>query len=243
MTTAIQFNWNVFCTTEGCFRQWVQKWRPTTCPVDATHEIDQTQTFYTTSDAIPNLLDQSIHFGYYSCIGVSFTATANSTTTHLLTFPYDITILGSNMLIEDENKGDLLTINLNPDTVVGALILDANIGDTAIYPDITTIEYAVKGTYMTINGDTDNVYVVQNVDVMNSAVLLTTPLANNYSAGSYVSITIWIIRDFILPSKQNVLIGNFNPTSTVIEANWEFYFIYVNYGDTDKTFNFFMQYY
>lgn len=242
MANSIQYDWSLYCATEGVNKNITQKPRPTQCPDDSSHTIVPEMTTYSLSQAPNNLLSKAQKQGYYGMEGVSFPCPANTTTTYDKIFPYDITILLGHMFNEDANTGDELNILLTPSLTCGVLTQNATTGDTKVYVSSTAINLIVKGVYLNFTNSTDK-YYVKEVDLMESSVTLATALLDSYSIGTLVKRTVQIVKNLVLPSKQVVTIGRNNPSSTYIPAGYIFRFVYENKTGVDKTFNFMVEYY
>lgn len=56
------------------------------------------------------------------------------------TWPYDIAIMSGTLGVSDDMLGDDFSIDIGPNTLVGALIAPLNVGDTSIYVSPTVLE-------------------------------------------------------------------------------------------------------
>ncbi len=244
MANLIQYTWDVKCDTEGALVQKIQKSKPTTCPNNAGHTVDLTNTFFTASEAPNGIYTNPGSVGFYLAQGINFTAAANSTTTYDFSYPFDVRVISARFLCEDTNQGDTLNVHLTPGLTIGALAVSAVIGDTIITLSSTAIDNSVKGMFFVFIGDATN-YYIKSVNLNNSTVTLTSALTANFTAGTGVSRTVHLIKDLLLPSKETIaFLGQMDLPKPLIPANFIFRFKYTNASlISSKTVNFIMDVY
>lgn len=242
MAQSLNYTWYIFCSTEGTFKIVNQKVKPTTCPDNSSHSIDDSKSTYSVALATPDLLANTATQGYYSSEGISFVCAPNVVTSYDRIFPYDVCVLNGKMIIEDSNQGDSLDILVTPSLTIGTVTQNAVLGDTKLYCNDTVINYSAKGIYLTINNETDR-YYVKSVGFNDSSVILTSPLVKNYLAGSSIQRTVEILKNFTIPSKSIIPLGESNPTTTFIPAGFVIRFVYTNKSIVSKSFNFLLSYF
>ncbi len=242
MSNAISFDWNIFCVTEGGYQKVVnQKYKPTTCPNDALHTIDDAKSTYRPYFSLSSLEDPTKRNGFPTVQGIDFTCAANTTTTYDLTFPYDIIIFNCLLLLDNDNKNDRLSVIATPNITVGAITSNISIGDTVI--PISSAAITNLNKICKINFNDSDEYTIVSQDLYNSTITLSAPLTSNYTAGTIIRRNVYVVNNILLPDYQ-LQIGRLNPYPTVIYAGFILRFQYTNYDLLgSKTMNLLIEHY
>lgn len=242
MASIRNYSWKLFCVTENMFVSGVHKHRLIICPNDSNHTVDINTSSYELIQNTTNITDNNKNLGYYSIKGITFQATGAASTTYEITYPFDITIISGKILCEPENKGDILNTILAPNKICGIVTQNANINDTVVYVDPNVIDNVVKELEISFGSRTE-IYIIIDVNIMDSSITLSTPLITTLSFMDYVHMNIKIINNFTYPSTGMISIGNFNPFDTYLTRNNIIRFIYTNNSNYTKTVNFYLECY
>lgn len=240
MANGNQYIWTMFCETEGVNIQVSHRHKPTTCPNNNNHIIDPDSIRYNIVPEIPILSDPTKNQGYYSVNTVSFNCPANTTTTYDYSFDYDIVLIGGSVLCENVNQGDVLTVCLTPELVVGIITSPVSIGDTIINVNSTVIDYIFKGMEIVLGSEK---YKIKNVDILTSTLELCTSATAAYTVMTYVRRNVYVLNQILLPSNRNLNFGTLNPSQTFIPAGYLFRFIYTNNNSTTVLCNTVLEHY
>lgn len=242
MANASTYIWNVYCVDEGGYQTVRnQKYRPTTCPNNAGHTIDPTQTKYEVHFATSFLEDPSKRTGFATVRGITFSCPANTTTTYNQTYPHDVVLMGGYIMPEDENKGDVLSLIFAPDLTVGTLTQLASTGATGVYISNSAVLNTTKACNITLGTDE---YTIVSEDVMTSGIRTTPALLTEYPVGTLIKRNAYAFNNITLPSHGIMSFGKSNPFPSYIPAGTVLRFLYTNNSpSTAKTFNCYIEHY
>jgi len=240
MANGNQYIWTMFCETEGANIQVSHRHKPTACPNNSSHNIVSESIRYNIIPELPVLSDPTKNQGYYSVNTISFQCPANTTTTYDYAFDYDVVLIGGSVLCEDVNQGDVLSVCLTPELVVGVITSPVSIGDTIINVNSTVIDYIFKGMEIVAGSEK---YTIKNVDIQTSTLELAVPTTAAYNVMTYVRRNIYVLNQILLPSKRNLNFGTLNPSQTFIPAGYLFRYIYVNNKSTTVLCNTVIEHY
>lgn len=199
MTTV--YNYRFYCPTELAY---IYVWGtspPSFCPNDHASIDSNTIVIVNTVTEDTRIVKESTN-GYYQSEAIAMNIPAGSTgdiSSQDFTWPIDIQIWKNDLIALDNQIGDVVSVVINPDTNIGTLTSDANIGQTIlnVSPTVTTI--AVKGFNVALtDGVTKNeLGLITYVDKVNSQITVSTPLTNNFlaSAPTYVQISVVIVKN------------------------------------------------
>jgi len=162
------------------------------------------------------------------------------------TWPYDIAIMSGTLGVSNDMLGDELSIDIGPNTLVGALIAPLNVGDTSIYVSPTVLENIKKGFYIGLynaGGDT-GVEIAQVIDRddANSKLMLGAPSDVSANAGSYIAMCAKLIPNLYLHSIDKIEIGKDLPTGQRIPKNLPVRVDYHNNNSLAKKISFFVEF-
>jgi len=162
------------------------------------------------------------------------------------TWPIDIALMSGTLGISEDMVGDNFTIDVGPNTLIGALIAPLNVGDTSIYVSSTVLENIKKGFYIGLYGagqatGTEISQVIDRDDA-NSCLRLLNPSDVSANAGSYVAMCAKLIPNLFLHSMDKVEIGKDVPTGQRIPKNLPVRVHYHNNNGVAKKISFFIEY-
>lgn len=226
---------------------------PTTCPHNTAHTIDPTQTkvyaTLATKQVTINHADIPGTFLYYMALGFPSQAIAagpgvSTTISYTVLYPVLPRLFTIYPNEDESNTGDTVSVYAAPNTTIGTITANANIGDTQVTVDNNVMLNVYNGFLVSI---TDGV----NIDVcgfcltINSTtqiVTFVTPLTHAYAAGSYFQITVPRVLNLPIASIGKMQIGLNNLHSVMVPPGTLLTFVYTNNSSSAKTVNFFMEY-
>lgn len=244
--------YSVFCIQEN---QYVEIWSqdlPTLCPND---HPDRTIDFGKTR-LIKYLSTQKFiveeptdgHFQHSQIILDIPSGYPGDISIHDYSYPMDLAIWKTEMMPDDENLGDTVTIAIAPDTIVGVLTQDANIGDTVLNVSTTVFTSGIVSKGVDIKLDntfySEEVGRVSNVDSLNFQITVETPLTQQFVAGSMVRVHICMVRDLEFHrSDKKVKVGDKGFKSKTLPAGTVIRGIYKNNDGLAKKLYATLEYY
>ena len=245
-------NYTITCLTEGLRILSAYSYTvPTTCPHNTNHVIDPSQTKIYNTIAVKQVSidhgDPAITTLNYMALGFPFQATTagpNVNTTISYTIPFTVLPRLITFMPTSSNVGDFFSIYADPNTTIGTITANGNIGDTTLSVDNNTMLLIYQGYLVTITDgvNTDNCGQCLTVNATNNTITVATALTNNFSAGAYVQITIPRVITLPITNTENFLIGINNLRSTTVPAGTVIVMIYTNMSNSAKTFSFVMEY-
>lgn len=230
--------WSIYCLDEKVTYKVAQRMRPSVCPSDPTHTLSP-DVSYTIENDISIPLNQNFETGYYSLKGYRFNCPANQISTHDITFPFNITLLSGLIDINPDNYTDTVSIILTPDLPVGVVVNEAKIGDTTIFVNDTAIDYLIKSSYIKIG---EAKYQIKSVNLINSTLILTSPLIADISPFTYILRNYYMVEDVTL-CNTSITIGKTNPAPPFIPEGYVIRIIYTNTTDVETKFDLRLEYY
>ncbi len=188
--------------------------------------------------------------GHFKFESITVSCPANQVTTHQISYPYDINVKSARIITAPENRDDVLSWVVAPDTTVGTLTVDASIGATVLDVSQTVVDnihvgFKVKlvdGVTPTTNEDLG--YVL-NVDKTNLQITVQTATTLAWAAATptLVQMTVWFVENMVIGPENKIAIGSDTLKSSYLPANTPLYCNYDNKSpSTAKTFYAYIQY-
>lgn len=170
--------------------------------------------------------------GHYQIVSVDFDCAANSTTTHIHSFPVDINVTNGYLLALDQQRGDRVTVQVAPGTVIGAITANITLNDTVISVQASVIENTYIGNYLDFfdGTNTSNLVRVLSLDAGNNTVTVEAGIDQAFLAvtPTYVRATRIYAQDVYIPGGGAIGMGENKIGATHVEANRPIHFVYVN---------------
>jgi hypothetical protein len=250
MTTL--YKWRVYCTTDAKYETVWSPTEPTTCPADPiTHSINAalTASFETIA---PNTVQIQEEFtntqGIYQFQGfkdVIPAGTPGATTVINRTWPYGITLLNGGFDSSSAQIGDELSALVAPNTVIGALTVAANIGDTVLHVSSTVMTNMLMGYKVALyNGiNMDELGLCVAIDTVNSTITVQTPLTHAFgtSPTSYIMISVEVVKSLYIGSSRTYDFAKKKVGGKYISANTAVRLVYINNDGVQKDFIYYME--
>lgn len=245
-------NYSITCLTEGLRILSAYSYTvPTTCPHNTNHVIDPSQTtVFNTITAKQVAIehgDPAIATDNFMALGFPFqaiTAGPNVNTTISYTILFNVLPRLITFMPNNNNVGDYFSIYADPNTTIGTITANANLGDTSVVVSNTAILVVYQGYLITITDGVNTNICGQclTVNTTNNTITFQTALTHNFSAGAYIQITVPRVISLPIANTNNFLIGINNLRSTVVPPGTVIVMIYTNTSNTTKTFSFVMEY-
>lgn len=152
---------------------------------------------------------------------------ANGTYKYSITYVYDVSILSMDYTPTPDQTGNTFSVRMAPNTVVGAVTQDVNIGDTVISVSPTVLENIFPGYLVSVGGESLG-YVITK-DVSSGTIEVEIPATQSHlaSSPSFVSMTVESIKEVTFSGGARVDIGatkigsSFLPRGTLIVITYE----------------------
>lgn len=158
-----------------------------------------------------------------------------------ITFPFAVSVFSGAFVQMPNMEGDIISISVAPDTVVGAITAPVNIGDTVFNCQDSVIENVSLGNnFKLYDGvNTNDCERVVGIDRIAKTVTVETPATNAFLATSptYCQMTVafvphLMLRDrYVMEIGKDVIGGSLIPPGVVLRLNYQ-----NNEGST-KTFS------
>ena len=162
-----------------------------------------------------------------------------------IAFPFNIALMSGTLRVNEEMVGDNISIEIGPNTLIGALTQSLNIGDSSIYVSPTVIENIKKGYYISmydLDGDGIDIGQVISIDDTNSCLTLVSPSSVSINAGSYLAMMAKIVPYLYFHDINDIDIGKQIPTGQRIPKGIPIRIHYKNDTLIGKKISFFIEY-
>jgi len=159
-------------------------------------------------------------------------------------WPIPISLKSGTIGVSEEMLGDELTIQVAPNTLIGAIIQPLNVGDTSIYVSPTVIENIKKGYYIGLYQSDDTgieISQVLSIDAANSCLKIN-PSDVSANAGSYIAMCAKLIPYLYFSSLDKIEVGKHIPSGQRIAKDISIRVIYKNNNGIAKKVSFFVEY-
>lgn len=214
MTTSIN-NYKIYCTSENTY---VSGWGPnppTQCYSNNTHSVNVNSVQLISSvvsnevkikeDTIP--VSRNIRIVQ---IALENIAPGEEKIVDYV-FPINMSMYLFEYTTSEVNIPDELTIQANPNTVLGLIGGNIEIGSTTFIGPPALILYGVPGFYITItNGTNTNILgEIINIDKATNIVTVDTPTENAFlAANTLVKMTVMILNKLVIGQASNYKYGD-----------------------------------
>lgn len=241
------YRWSVPCITEGI--QVVSDYtsiKPTVCPNNNTHTIDAAGIV--ALDALPGPNEVYINPGglnnkYYMVIGYGFNdAPASVTTNFDFTNYFAVVPKSFCFQTESDNVGDVFSLYLNPDTLIGVATSIPVVGSNIISAASNILSQIIPGFLLSLSDGTNKQIMGLCYKIDNTNLQITTEIPVSVTFTTAPQILISIPRVYKLPitNTQPIIIGYDNFISSDIPENTVIRLAYTNNSTVDKKFSFYV---
>lgn len=249
--------YQVYCTNESKFYTVWDESEPTVCPNNAAHSIDTSATtiIRTIDNNDVKIKEENIpigvtatggHFGCSSVVvGIS---SANEIEYTDVSHPFPVGLMSAHFTTEESMRGDCLEVIVSPDTIIGAITEDVDVGVTKTFGVSSTVLSNIEIGYLVglfdgVNRESMGQCV--DIDLVGSKITTSKYLStNNFSASSptYVEMGVRMAQVEIGPPMTFDLGMNSIGASHLV-PNTTIRGVYHNRSGTSKDFHFYYEYF
>ena len=249
MTTI--YLYSVYCQTEGIYKEVWGVDPPSLCPTNTSDTLDLNSISIkqSISEEVSKVTQDTEGLLQFKGIKGDIPVGLIGDKTNIdISFPHDIRLLNACIGADSANIGDGLEIIVGPDTIIGTLSANANIGDNVltVSSGIFNIPQLRKGVEISLfDGVTSNKCGrLIGIDSENNQITVETPLTSAFVTGNFVRLSLAVVKDYYFhPSKHEQCIGMKGMQSLLLKANTVLRFEYTNNSVNAKAFNCQLEYY
>jgi len=208
---------------------------PTTCPTDTAHTINLSSIAITdiVTSQLVEIKEETVPTGgHYQATTKAVTANGIETTSTDFTWSHPISVLDLCMQPQPENKGDMVSLLVSPDTMMGPISSDVSVGGTQVTLTAPQIAVLKLGYCVKLDDDTntDDVGVITDINTSTNVVTFSTPTTNAFlaAAPTFLLMTIQVLKDFELYNTAvpiNVggakIGGSYVPADTIVRVVYQ----------------------
>jgi len=212
MTTL--YYWRIRCDTDDKYEYIWDEDKPTVCPANNTHTIDATKT------SIINKVDENsikireetiLTGGNFRCTTKSIDIGPSEVVTEDFTWKIPISIFAISFATKDIHEGDSINVIIAPETTVGLLNSDVNIGETVLPVTDTVVNNVMLGYNITIDDgvNSEKLGEVIDIDTVNNTITVENATTNNYLAvtPTNINICVCMMKNYTIGPAWNYSIG------------------------------------
>jgi hypothetical protein len=155
-----------------------------------------------------------------------------------ISWPFDISLKSGTLFINAEMVGDEISVEIAPNTIIGALNFPLNSGDTIARVTPTVIQNIKKGYYFSLNGQE----IGRVTSISESSFTFTPPSPISVAIGTYVGITPKIIPYAYLNAVGILEVGKNMTTGNRVPKNAKIRIKYKNNNGLAKKISWFVEY-
>jgi hypothetical protein len=241
--------YQIYCITEGAFVKGFGTALPTVCYTNDTHTVgaNSAQLIQTISSSQVSIKqNQSTTGTNFFVKDIKFT-NVESQTTQSVDYTFDIltSVYNYDFFVDDTNVGDYFTINVRPNTALGLVTQDINIGDTTLHGSAGLLMYGRRGYEIKITDgtNTDDLGRILSIDTGTGIVTFTNATTHEYSAANTnIIMNYYVMKNYTIAGYGQVRYGDNIFAAATVPAGTTVRYTYQNNsvsGDlTDKPKNF-----
>ena len=228
------YQYRIYCNTENTFVTGWGTTPPTTCYNNNEHAVNELsiQVIQTVSSDQVTIKEDKIEIARNLAIKqIEFKDVPTNSSQHVeFTFELLYSMYSFKFMADDTNKGDEITIAVNPDTTMGLITQDVKIGDTVIYAPAALILFGYPGFYIKLSDgvNTDDIGFIKNIDKVNGTITVSEPAQHNFSlTNTFAKMTYFTMRDIKIGSAgmytfgEDVVGGSAVPLNTVVRFTYK----------------------
>jgi hypothetical protein len=183
------------------------------------------QLLETVSQSIVSVKEDKVDIGrnvYVKSIEITNVAAGDTGTVDWI-FPLVTSMYSFKFLFNNDNIGDTISIYANPDTTLGLITSNVNVGDTVIGAPAGLMLYGWPGFHLNITDgvNNDHLGIIKSMDRINNTVTVELPAEHSFSStNTLVKMTIRVCDEMLisgtgyLPFGEDVIGGSGLPAGT-----------------------------
>lgn len=243
------YRYRIYCENE---QQYVYIWDtvpPTVCPNDATPVNEDKLDIVETLSQNTSIVEEPT-FGYFQSQSYVMDIPAGNigdTTIMDITWPLDVQIWKSDLIPLSNQIGDTIYTIISPNTTVGLLTSDANIGQNIITVSDTVIANVANGFDITLtNGTiTENLGQIIHINTSTKQLTMEKTLTQNFltSTPTYVQFSYIMVKNQVIVNTDTIKYGEKGLKYKLLPANTIMRILYKNNSGSEKKCNWRIEYY
>ena len=232
-----------FCITENAYCYVWSDSEPTKCANNESDTIDTTTI--TIVDAIEsnsvNIVQELVPTGgNYRAESKKCILDGTATQNFDLSWKYPISVINIDLISGNNNGDDIVNVYIGPNNTIGVLTNNLAINDTVLYVNSSVTTYINIGYIVSISGTHLGECIA--IDKTNGTITIDTPSTINVNSGNYIQMIVNNIKQFLLKSNTNYLLGRKTIGTSSLPANTIVRINYTNTSLTAKEFVFTIEY-
>lgn len=228
------YEWKIYCNTENAFVTYFGPTAPTNCPNDTSHAVSTATGAVSQLRMIgPNHViatDPTPDRAFYQYTTITLDIPANTepqVLTKTICYPFDMYIWEMAIAQNSSCIGDKLSVQIGPDTIIGAVTTPVATGATGLTCTTTVTDRIARGCELDITDGVNKDYLgMVNSYTSTGSVTFTIPTVNSYNPGSYLLWSVYPIKDMIIDSPERLIIGSKGLKTKLVPANTKIKIIY-----------------
>ena len=157
-----------------------------------------------------------------------------------ISYPYYISIISAQWVNTIDNIGDTASFIISPDTLIGAIVSGATIGQSEFYVQDSVIGALDMGYIISINGE--NLGQIYKIDKIKKKITTEFKTKNSYNIGSLIRMGISVVDVYYFNGTGVVTIGSSKIGSSIIPPNTIMRIGYNNINGLPKKFSLLIDY-
>jgi hypothetical protein len=162
------------------------------------------------------------------------------------TWDYPISPLAVTLLTRDINKGDIFTVNVSPDKIVGSITSDVSVSDTVINVSPSVTKYMSVGFPCTITDgtNTEDLGFCIGVSIPNGTITVNTPSTQAFSSATptYVRLSVRFMGPHTIGQAGILTLGTSKIGASYVESGEIVRSTYINNDNVPKTLHILVEY-
>jgi hypothetical protein len=155
-------------------------------------------------------------------------------------WPFDIGLKSGTIYVSEDMLGDEMSVKIAPNTIIGVVTQNVNVGDTSAFVSPTVIQNIKYGQFV---GFPSKEYEIGRVTKVGPDYLeFENPSDVSVNAGDYIGMCMKIIPYIYFNSTHPIEIGKTIPTSNRIPKDIIVQIVYKNNNNTAKKVSFLIEY-
>jgi hypothetical protein len=157
------YEWTLYCNTEACSKKVWSITAPTTCPTNTSHELNPNSIWQSgeLSQSLIRIQEETIPTsGNFKTESYRINATASTTSSVLISWPYPISALQMNFVSTPEQMYDKMSLSIGENAIIGALTATVTPNSAWVSQDYTVgqlVSYESKNYECKTNTTTSQV--------------------------------------------------------------------------------------
>lgn len=238
MTTI--YKYRIKCTTDNKYEYTWAETEPSTCPTNTAHTINSSLTSIVEINEA-DLITVKEEFiptgGHYKMFSKKMPLIATGVTGTLnfsFNIPHSI-ISGYTKTIANQ-RGDVINIDVAPDTIVGVIASDISVNDTDVNVSQTVVDNMFVGRYVKFNDGTNDSGYSEVISITGSSnyIRVVDAIPYAYTGSTPVRITTKYIDNMEIGEAGDYYVGRDKIGSSYIPANTTIRVKYYNKNGPNK---------